>query len=215
MRYGYLYLLLFCLLFSCSSPKEEADSLSPQEIKKFNGNYGKTFDDLHEVQIVAAQKNGIAPMTTRDDTLKIKDKLVRIPKELAYYKVDKLKHSVPYLVPKASDLLLKISINFRDSLNSKKLPIYKPIITSLTRTEEDVKSLTKRNGNASQKSTHCYGTTFDISWRRFEKQNPYGKELSSDKLKLVLGEVLSDLKQLDMCYVKHERKQACFHITVR
>ena len=217
MKYAYLYLLAFCFLFSCgfSENKTEEKETKQTPIKKFNGNYRKTFNDLHDVQIIAAVENGITPMKSKADTLKILDKLVRMPEELPFYKTDKLTHSIPYLVPKASELLMKICVNFRDSLVSKKMPVYKPIITSLTRTDEDIKQLTKRNINASQNSTHRYGTTFDISWKRFEKQNPFGKDVSSDKLKLVLGQVLSDLKQLDMCYIKHEQKQACFHITVR
>jgi hypothetical protein len=201
------------LISGCSS--DEKITNKPQEIKKFNGNYGKTFNDMPEVQLPAAIKNGITPMATRSDTVQVMDKLVRIPKELVYYKTDRLHHSLPYLVPKASELLIKIGINFRDSLVSKKMPVYKPIVTSLTRTKEDVKKLSKRNVNASHSSTHCYGTTFDISWQRFEIHNPYGKTVPTDKLKLVLGQVLSDLRQQNRCYVKYERKQACFHITVR
>lgn len=32
---------------------------------------------------------------------------------------------------------------------------------------------------------------------------------------MVLAMVLRDLKREERCYVKHERKQGCFHITVR
>jgi hypothetical protein len=36
-----------------------------------------------------------------------------------------------------------------------------------------------------------------------------------DTLKWVLSEVLRDLRQAGACHVKHERKQGCFHITVK
>lgn len=218
MRFFYYSgIFLFCFLLSCSSSdKKQSEEIKDNvQTKKFNGNYNKTFNDLHDVQIIAAIKNGISPMATKNDTSIMKGRLVRLPIELPHYKIDKLTHSVPYLVPKASDLLTKICINFRDSLSSKKIPPYKLIITSLTRTDEDIKNLTKRNVNASEQSTHCYGTTFDISWKRFEKQNPFDKDISQDKLKLILGQVLHDLRENEMCYIKHERKQACFHITVR
>ena len=39
--------------------------------------------------------------------------------------------------------------------------------------------------------------------------------LQGEKLKMVLSEVLYDLRQREMCYIKYEKKQGCFHLTVR
>ena len=39
--------------------------------------------------------------------------------------------------------------------------------------------------------------------------------IDKDELKMVLAMVLRDLKREDRCYVKHERRQGCFHITVK
>jgi hypothetical protein len=123
---------------------------------------------------------------------------------------------MPYLVPKATSLLSDIALNFRDSLISKKMPLYKPIVTSILRTNDDVKGLSRRNGNASDNSVHRYGTTFDIAWTRFDKVNLSDvRTLDDGRLKAVLGQVLHDLRERDRCYIKHERKQSCFHITVR
>ena len=73
--------------------------------------------------------------------------------------------------------------------------------------------------NASANSAHAYGTTFDVSWKRFEKvEDEDGRpmqDVSSDTLKMVLSEVLRDLKKNGRCYVKYELKQGCFHITTR
>ncbi|MDH6355019.1 hypothetical protein M2132_001356 [Dysgonomonas sp. PH5-45] len=215
--------LSFCLIFiiwvailSCKSePKTLPQENTPRKHTRFNGNYNKTFSDLHDLHTSAALAKGISVLESRADTALCKDKLVRIPCEIELYRLDELKHSIPYLVPDASALLTKISANFRDSLINQKLTLYKPIVTSITRTDEDVKTLTKRNRNASDNSAHRYATTFDISWRRFAKVQNSGKDLSPDKLKLVLGQVLHDLREGDECYIKHERKQACFHITVR
>ena len=41
------------------------------------------------------------------------------------------------------------------------------------------------------------------------------QDVSSDTLKMVLSEVLRDLKKNGRCYVKYELKQGCFHITTR
>ena len=74
--------------------------------------------------------------------------------------------------------------------------------------------LRRRNRNASDNSAHQYGTTFDISYIRFMPgQSDY--RLNDECMKNVLGEVLNDLRNRGRCYVKFERKQSCFHITVR
>ena len=41
------------------------------------------------------------------------------------------------------------------------------------------------------------------------------QDVSADTLKLVLAEVLRDVRKADKCYVKYELKQGCFHITTR
>ena len=93
------------------------------------------------------------------------------------------------------------------------------MVTSVLRTVKDVKKLRRRNVNASANSAHCYGTTFDVSWKRFEKvEDPDGRpmqDVGADTLKLVLAEVLRDLQKAQRCYVKYEVRQGCFHITTR
>ena len=135
------------------------------------------------------------------------------------YKGDSLTHSIPYLIPSAAQLLDTIGSNFLDSLTAKGLNPNKVIVTSVLRTQDDVKRLRRRNGNASANSAHFYGTTFDVSWKRFRKiEDEDGRPLqdvSADTLKLVLAEVLRDLRQAEKCYIKYELKQGCFHITAR
>ena len=41
------------------------------------------------------------------------------------------------------------------------------------------------------------------------------QDVNADTLKLVLSEVLRDLRTAGRCYVKYELKQGCFHITAR
>lgn len=198
--------------------KVEGDKESVAKVyTRFNNSYAKTFNDLPELHNEAAGRIGVKPLVARADTSKYEDKLVRIPLELEIYKIDKLKHSIPFLVPEAAQLLTDIGLNFRDSLISKGIePLYKPIITSVTRTDEDVRRLSRGNVNASDASVHRCGTTIDISWSRFEKIDQTDERVISDgKLKQILGQVLHDLRERDRCYVKHERKQACFHITAR
>ncbi len=172
------------------------------------------------MQLKAAKKLGIKqPLKDRSAANAVKDGLVRI-EDNDYYSVDRLTHSVPYLTNGAAELLDMIGKNFLDSLESKGLNPNKIIVTSVLRTQEDIKRLQKSgNANAITNSPHCYATTFDISYARYDKtwfkNFRYYKSVKPETLKKVLGEVLRDLKKQKKCYVKYEKKQRCFHITTR
>ena len=179
------------------------------------------FPDINDVQLAAARQNGIQPVRSREDLhqLIVEHRLVNICHS-PYYAVDDLTHSMPYLVPKAQHLLNTICLNFIDSLQMKGLPIHLPMVTSVLRTADDVSRLQRGNGNATTNSCHCYGTTVDITYNRFVPlvgyYNPNTPLLRwNEKMKQVLAEVLNDLRRQGLCYVKYERKQACFHLTVR
>lgn len=173
--------------------------------------YSVTFNDLNNVHLSSAKKLGLKhPLKNRADANVVKDRLVKI-KSNKRYTVDKLTHSIPYLTDGATELLDIIGQNFIDSLDSKGLKSNKIIVTSVLRTQEDVKKLQESgNINASSNSAHCYGTTFDITYARYAR-----KIEDKSTLKMVLGEVLLDLKRQKKCYVKYEVKQQCFHITTR
>ena len=217
--FSILLLAFVVLLPACSKKKPDASDGEGEErvSRRFNGNYNTTFNDLQDLHMDAALKNGIKPLSARADTVRFKKKqLVRLPDELELYRTYDLTHSIPFLVPAAAELFIDIAQNFRDSLYSKNMPLYKLYLTSVLRTDEDVADLKRININASENSVHRYGTTLDISWKRFDQLVPDSTNVvSPDRLKLVLGQVLFDLKNEGRCYVKHERRQACFHITVR
>lgn len=176
--------------------------------------FRRDFNDMNDVHLAAAQSIGIEPLATRADVLNATRELVYIETNEAY-ELDRLTHSSPLLVPEAAALLQEIGKSFQDSLVRHHYSPYKVIVTSVLRTDEDVKKLSRRNINASERSVHCYGTTFDITYKRFHRLDDDADETSQAKLKAVLGEVLRDLKKQGRCYVKHEVKQACFHITAR
>lgn len=221
-KYIYPLLALVCLAltFSLFGFKKKDMSLKMNEPRNIRGvlSYKRSFGDLNEKHLQTAQAIGVRPIASRRDAEDMKDHLTHIATD-RLYAVDSLTHSIPYLVPKAASLLDTIGNNFLDSLAAKGLNPYKVIVTSVLRTKEDVKRLRRRNGNASANSAHCYGTTFDVSWKRFQKvEDEDGRPLqdvSSDTLKLVLSEVLRDLRKADKCYIKYELKQGCFHITAR
>lgn len=175
--------------------------------------YKRNFNDLNDTHLAAARKIGIKTLQSRDEAENASRKIVEI-KDYDAYVVDELTHSIPFLVPEAAALLSAIGNNFQDSLVMKHLPPHKIIVTSVLRTRNDIKRLKRGNVNSSENSAHCYATTFDISWKRFFSEEGETTE-NATKLKLVLAEVLRDLKAEGSCYVKHEVKQACFHITAR
>lgn len=215
--------LLATLLISLTPPTEppapapETGSYSvvPGERPyRYIGSFRRDFDDLNPVQLEAAQSLGITPAECRDDLLRT-DRLVPL-KETPALKLDDLTHSVPLMVPEAVRLAQEIGAAFRYQLEVDGQPLYRPIVTSVTRTAEDMDKLRQRNGNASLNSTHCYGTTLDISWQRYDKVDPEDpRTIEPEELKHLLARVLRAFHEDGRCYIKHERKQACFHITVR
>lgn len=173
--------------------------------------FRECFPDENDVQLIAARKNGVGPVIDRQDAMKRMKELVYIGAN-PMYDVKELHNSVPYLVPKAQLLLQDIGHNFFDSLQLKGMPLNKLLITSVLRTKTDIAKLRRHNANAKENSCHLYGTTFDISYNHYV---PVTGKVGQDSLKLVLCEVLADLRAQNRCYVKYERHQGCFHITVR
>ncbi len=215
------FCVLLCIfLYIACGDKGNAGAASVAEhartYNKVKGvtSYKRTFGDLNDLHLSSAIKKGIKPLENREEADREKNRLLKVAPN-GYFAMDSLTHSVPYLTPSASVLLTKISSNFQDSLQAKGLAPNRIIVTSVLRTKHDVKRLRRRNVNASLNSAHFYGTTFDVSYRRFEKVNEEDKDANPDKLKMVLAEVLRDLRKKEWCYIKYEVKQGCFHITTR
>ena len=174
-------------------------------------NYKTAFPDSQSVQIVAAEKWGVRPVQNREDAEKRMKELVYVG-ESPYYHVDCLSNSIPYLVPRAAVLLQDIGQAFYDSLYNKGVPFNKLIVTSVLRTMDDVAKLQRHNQNATERSCHLFGTTFDICYNRYRAVT---QPVRDDTLKYVLSEVLRDKREEGRCYIKYEVKQGCFHMTVR
>lgn len=208
------------------NPFEKQEDLEPFKVegnKRIRGvwSYSDCFPDVQDIQIEAAQKYGITPVSNREEAevLVQQHKLVNITHS-PFYAVDKLTHSIPYLVPRAQHLLNTICLNFIDSCQTKGVPPHLPIVTSVLRTTDDVSNLQRGNKNATTNSCHCYGTTVDIAYNKFmpltETYQPNTPLLRwNEPMKQILSEVLYDLRQQGKCYIKYEKKQGCFHLTVR
>lgn len=171
---------------------------------------GELFNDSNKYQYAAAERIAIRPIRSVTEAYYLNRPLVEIS-SCRWYDIEPLTHSMPFLVPEAARLLETIGRNFADSLAKRGAPGHKFRITSVLRTPHSVKRLRRVNGNATDSSTHQFGTTFDISYSRF---NYYGNtRLSDGELKYILAEVLRDLRAQKKCMVKYERKSPCFHIT--
>lgn len=212
MKKGGIFVLILFMVLPCISCQKKRG-----ELKRiwYSGSYNRDFNDLNPLHIEAAISLGIQPVSSREEAEHASKKMIEI-KTNKYYEVEPLSHSIPYLVPEAATLLEDIGKNFIDSLTNHNASLYKIKVTSVTRTVDDISKLQKRNINSSSNSAHLYGTTFDVSWVRYTKINEKDTlHIDNDRLKMVLAMVLRDLKKEDRCYIKHERKQGCFHITAR
>ena len=198
------------------APKMEKPNRNPdlKDRRDPYRNYPRIFNDLNDIQLVAARANG-TPHTLTVEELEVgKYGLKRIETN-ELYKVDPLTHSAPYLVPKAKDFLDELGEAFQDSLYNRGYDRrHRFIVTSVYRTENHIKRLRRSgNVNASKNSCHQYGTTVDITYVRFDKPEEYCA--NDPKLLQLLMQTVYDMNQAGRCYVKYERKQSCLHITVR
>ena len=113
LRFAIFLLLFSCTFFACQRDK----SMKMNNPRNIHGvwSYKKVFGDINDLQLTAAHKYGITPISTREEAEEMTKKLKEI-KTCDLYVVDELTHSIPFLVPGAFNLLDAIGQNF---LNEK------------------------------------------------------------------------------------------------
>lgn len=200
------------------TPKQASQSDTSQTLAhiattSLPGSYTEMFSDFRDVQQGDPRDRGILPADSLKRAFDVRFPLVKIASGPAFL-LDSLTHSVPYLVPKAAKLLEDIGCAFADTVTARGGFPHRVIVTSVLRTPFTVNKLRKVNNNAVAESTHCYGTTFDISWIRYQCDAP-GHAIEPGELKNILAEVLWNLREKDRCYVIYEEGQSCFHIMIR
>ena len=174
--------------------------------------YGQVFNDVNDTHLEKAKAVGLRKIPEKRDDIDARH-LVKV-ESTDFLEVDDLRYSVPYLTRPAAEELNHIAKAFHDSLTRKQFPVYKLVCSSILRTEEDVARLRKSgNPNASDNSAHCYGTTFDITYTRYWRDEETDEFMQPYELTKVLAEVLRDEKKAGRVLVKYERKEHCFHIT--
>lgn len=210
-------LLILCLW---SPVADKIHSLTRPE------SYGRVkvdkYRDLNSLHLKYARRNGISAFKNSaalhkslPDFLR-KDRLVKI-KSNKYYIVMHLSHSHPYLTPQAQKLLDDIGKRFHKKLEEKGMGKYKYQISSLLRTKESQKSLSRSNVNASSNTSHLYGTTFDIAYATIVKRPLPWMNIRVQDPKAIkcLSEAIGELRREGRCVVVTERIEKCFHITVK
>ncbi len=214
-----------CLPVACHRSKHSSPELQEQQqVVEDNPvlypgrsiKYSEKFRDNNDKHLAAATALGLQTRPHDREAAEHLRKQLRKVQSTQYYIIDSLTHSVPYLVPKAAAELDSIGKGFADILARNGLPHYRFRITSILRTDEDIRRL-QRSGNVNSvsNSAHCYGTTFDIAYLHYDKVTRTCDYVPEDNLKLVLGQVLLNEQRAGHIYVKYEWRQSCFHITVR
>lgn len=194
-------------------PAMPDDGIVKLHINPIGGSLGRVFNDSNYIHLQAATALGIDPVRDDRSAWNLRRPLVEI-KSCREYFVDTLTHSYPFLVPEAAALLKEIGEKFNHELEARGGGSYRMKVTSVLRTPLTVGKLKRINRNATEESAHQYGTTFDISHAKFICDS-ITVARSQEDLKNLLAEVIDSLRKEGRLYVKHERKQACFHITVR
>lgn len=176
--------------------------------------YSKVFADINDTHVEAAKAVGLKHIPKDRDAV-VADKLTLVA-DNDYYVVDNLRYSVPYLTKNAAAELDAIARDFNSALTSKNFPVYKLVVSSVLRTQADIDRLRRSgNPNASDNSAHCYGTTFDITYTRYFREEETDEFMQPYELTKVLAEVLKKHKDSGKILVKYERSEHCFHITAR
>lgn len=216
-------LIVAAIVFSRPESKEKSVESSvtnePKAIGTIRVDY---FKDLNKVHLKYAKANGIKGFKSNkefSENIKVyiaDDELVKI-ETCDYYVVDKLTHSHPFLTPEAARLLEDIGKRFHEKLKEHNLKKRYYQVTSLLRTGESQRRLSRSNVNASENTSHLYGTTVDITYARVFSRPKLDEdyEIEDGPAIRLLSEAIGELRKEKRCVVVTERKERCFHITVR
>ncbi|GAB5534344.1 MAG: hypothetical protein Rubg2KO_05930 [Rubricoccaceae bacterium] len=135
--------------------------------------------------VEAARAHGIAPIETRAglDSARAASDSVRVVGTTDRYVVWDGEHSDPLLTPSAAASLDSIASRFGSTLDTLGLPRYRFTVSSVLRSAEDQADLRGVNVNAaSGRSSHEFGTTYDITYRRFSPQPVSAPPFVSDEV---------------------------------
>ncbi len=192
--------------------------------------------------VETARRLGVPSVEARADVLTRAQEAGLVPiGESPYYWVGKLTYSVPYVTPSAAAVLDSIGVRFQAKLAAYGLPPYQYYVSSVLRTQEDQAALRRVNVNAARTtSSHEFGTTFDLQFRRYRYagdprselwepafpflRDEFARALGAfyrqttqtypSRMLSLLGETLIELEDEGLLITVMERRQPVFHTTV-
>ena len=232
-----IYFSFFIFHFSLCAAQFVPDSLCTVDTLHWEPNpdmqarHAAVLNDRNAIQLEAAKRFGLrSPLPSREGAEAITAGLTHIVSCDAYT-VDSLEYSIPFLTTAAEALVRDIGEAFRDSVRAAELGEYRIIVTSVLRTVEDVERLrASGNRNAVPNSTHCFATTFDLSYERFYRLADAEEWMNAvrgphdvadicyadpEALTGILVGIVTRLRAQGRCYSIFERGENCIHITVR
>jgi len=189
-----LYFILFLLSFGSTVALAQRKIIPATEEYKKHLKAAKS----HNNDLVK-DKNHLTKLVSRGNLVKIKQR--------GYgWRVADLTHSHSYLIPKGHQTLRDIAREFVKETGQNFF-----VVTSLTRTMKDQDRLRGVNGNASSNdSAHSYGSSFDISYVRFNHNIQTNTKLDNE-----LNRILTGFQNSGRIYFVKERLSKCYHIVVR
>jgi hypothetical protein len=206
--------------FTTKPKKRQAvDMIKPETVydcnyfqaHRFHDSLNNHLEEYHSI----SEKQGIQPVADEIafQSFIAAEKLVKV-KTSDYFYLDSLNYSFPVLTPETKDFLDTVGARFNEMIDKTELKGTKLIVTSLTRTTATVKKLVRVNRNASLRSPHLNGNSFDLSFNHFlfrGKSDPCSLFL----LQETISKVLYDLRKEKRCWVTFERRQQCLHVVAR
>jgi hypothetical protein len=214
---GAILICIFGGFYLFSSKPEAIKKIVKETINytklKVSGSYSAQLKDKMSAYINTVERTGITPCRDESD-IKSRRNLYKLEAG-SYYSIARLDYSHAYLSKKGKALLERIEAGFGEKIKTTDLRDSRFIVTSLTRTKENVRRLRRNNGNASDRSAHMYGGCFVITYARFENDK---KNLTANdiyRLKETLAQVIFELKEKKKCWAITEKRQPCYHIVAR
>ncbi len=213
-----IVLLVFLLIFAFSGSARHRVKVffSTSCIQYNQGTFSNKLTDKIIDYSSEAKRTGIKPCDDESDIrARLSDgSLVKVSSG-RLWSVGTLGYSYPCLTRDSRDLLEEIAVRFREKAVKAGLNGSRFIVTSMTRTTEQLKKLRRNNGNASVNSPHMNGNAFDISYIRFKSRKLFITECDKRFLKEALAEVIVELRDEGKCWATFERNQNCFHVVAR
>jgi hypothetical protein len=202
---GRVIVVITVLLFIIIIPESNRNLIASFFSTRCRNNqpvYSKRLNDRLVDYSAEAVRTGIKSCENATDISKrVLSMQLRKVRNNRYYIVGDLTYSYPYLTGESRKLLNEIGRRFKERMNDEGLKGSRFIITSMTRTSENLRRLGRMNGNVSENSPHLNGNAFDISYADFSIFKFKVTECDKWFMKEALAEVIFELLYVYIFYL--------------